>query len=508
MARCRRLPESTRGDPARRARPHRAPRAGRRRRARVGRRVRAPSSAPAPLVRVVAPWLCEELEELAVSGESTGARATTPVPATSTTPGSSSSATGDAAATTRSRPTRGSPRGCGASTRVPAAGGTATLPPTARVDHAPTARVTVAAHAPGDPGPRRDGHARPSTGCSPAGALDLRRRPPRPGAGLGRARRGGPGRRRAAHRAGRASCSRRPTSWCSTGSPRAGRRPAARHRAGRRRRQGPGPARPGAGRGSTTCSSTRRSPAAPSCGSRAATPTCSGAVARSGCACEAHGIRGRGRARRDERGRGARGGRHPRHPPGRGPRVHRRHRPRRAARRAARHRPHRRAAHGRRAAGPLGAVLLAAGRPASCRSRSSSGASARPARDLRHPRRHRRARDREVGVENPAVVVVGDVVRAQPRPSAALDACRPTWVTGRPSAHLRRRSTGVSRRGRPSGASTSADERAQHVLQDAAVAVVVGLAGGVDAHDARRSSTRAVLAGDRDRDGPRDAARR
>ena len=184
--------------------------------------------------------------------------------------------------TTRCAPTR-SPRGSGAST--PSAGRAAARrtcrPP--RGSPRPTAPSRVATHSPGDRGPRRRRHAgrrRPARRrrARPAAPHRLA-----PGHGWVALVGGGPGRRRAAHQPRAASCSRRPTSWSSTGSPRA--RSSTRlpvHGAGHRRRQGPRPARPGPGPRSTTCSSRRRSPGTPSCGSRAATPTCSGAAARSG----------------------------------------------------------------------------------------------------------------------------------------------------------------------------------------------------------------------------------
>ena len=49
-------------------------------------------------------------------------------------------------------------------------------------------------------------------------------------------------------------------------------------------------------------------------------------------------------------------------------------------------------------------------------------------------------------------------------------------------------------------------EAAQHVLQDAAVAEVVGLAGGVDAHDGVEGNDRAVGPLRLDRDGARSDA--
>ena len=49
-------------------------------------------------------------------------------------------------------------------------------------------------------------------------------------------------------------------------------------------------------------------------------------------------------------------------------------------------------------------------------------------------------------------------------------------------------------------------EAAQHVLQDAAVAEVVGLAGGIDAHDGVEGDRRAVGPLRPDRDGARGGA--
>ena len=54
----------------------------------------------------------------------------------------------------------------------------------------------------------------------------------------------------------------------------------------------------------------------------------------------------------------------------------------------------------------------------------------------------------------------------------------------------------------PFGSTDASDERAQHVLQDAAVAVVVGLTGGVDADD-RVELDRRLACGARTRSGSR-----
>src|SRR5450759_2383527 len=58
----------------------------------------------------------------------------------------------------------------------------------------------------------------------------------------------------------------------------------------------------------------------------------------------------------------------------------------------------------------------------------------------------------------------------------------------------------------PEGAASGVDERAQHVLQDPAVAVVVGLAGGVDPQDRIEGDHRAVAANGAYRDGRRRRA--
>ena len=255
----------------------------------------------------------------------------------------------------------------------------------------------------------------PSTGCSPAAPLDLRRRAARPGPGWVALVGGGPGADGLLTEPRPRAARRRPTSWSSTGSRPAGvvdRLPSTvrvvdvgkapgRHAlaAGRDQR----PARRGGARRPRRRAAQGRRPLRARARWRGAA-----------------GVRGarhprRGRARRDERGRRAGGRRHPGHPPRRGARVHRRHRPRRAARGAARHRPHRRAAHGRRPARAVGTV--AAGRPAArhpARSRSSSAASRPTSGSPSAPSPTSPSAPATVGVENPAVVVVGDVVRLSP----------------------------------------------------------------------------------------------
>ncbi len=97
----------------------------------------------------------------------------------------------------------------------------------------------------------------------------------------------------------------------------------------------------------------------------------------------------------------------------------------------------------------------------------------RPAGHLRHPRRHRRRGHRGRGRE-PGRRRRGRRRAAQPR--------LPRLTVSANVGEDRR----PGRRSSPTfavGPASSADERAQHVLQDAAVAVVVGLTGGVDAHD-------------------------
>ena len=88
-------------------------------------------------------------------------------------------------------------------------------------------------------------------------------------------------------------------------SPRAARSRAARRRA-HRRRQGAGPRRDGAGADQRVARGARAAPGSRSCGSRAATRSCSGAAAKRPRRARDAGVAVRGRARRHERDRGAR----------------------------------------------------------------------------------------------------------------------------------------------------------------------------------------------------------
>ena len=272
------LPESTRGDPAGRPRPHRAPRArrgwrpGRRRRdACTGRRGRRRARGRRPgSARSSRSWRCR--------AGSRGAPATTPGRPTSPTPGSWSSARVTRRRRPRARRRAGRPGlvpGCRTARRRhgrPADDGSGSRRPTARSRSRATPPVTRCS---------RPASRRPSTACSPAAPLDLRRRPPdtAPAGSLSSAAGRAP---TGCSPAAPASCWPRPTSWCSTGWPRARSssgcpRPCASSTSAR-----PPAGTPWPRRRSTTCSSRRRSPVGPSSGSRVATPTSSGAVGRSG----------------------------------------------------------------------------------------------------------------------------------------------------------------------------------------------------------------------------------
>ena len=129
------------------------------------------------LVHVVAPWCCEELEELAVAGGLSWSARDYAGPTTSTAPGSSSSG--------RATCTDDGVRADALAARVwcldaalPDAG-TAGLPPTARVT-TPDGTVTVATHAPGDAALAVD-VTRAVDGLLAGGALDLRRHRARAG---------------------------------------------------------------------------------------------------------------------------------------------------------------------------------------------------------------------------------------------------------------------------------------------------------------------------------------
>ena len=340
-------------------------------------RLRRCSPPAARSCEVVAPWLCEELADLAASGEVAWTRS-------ATTPGGDDldgawlvvAGAGDRRVDDAVRADALGRPGVVPRRRRTPDGGTADPAGHDVAWRPPTAPSTVAAHAPGDPALATDVVRARSTGCSPAASLDLRRAHPRPGVRLGRPRRRRPGRRRPAHQPRPRAARRRPTSSSSTGSRRAAvvdRLPAS--------CASSTSARPPAG---TPCRRTRSTTllVEEALAGRAVVrlkggdPYVLGRGGEERLACEAHGIRvevvpGVTSAVAVPAAAGI-----PRHPPGRGPRVHRRHRPRRAARGAARHRPHRRAAHGRRPAGPLGAVAAgcrAARHPA--RSRSSSAAS-------------------------------------------------------------------------------------------------------------------------------------
>jgi uroporphyrin-III C-methyltransferase/precorrin-2 dehydrogenase/sirohydrochlorin ferrochelatase len=141
-------------------------------------------------VHVVAPWLCEELEELAVSGElQWSAREYT-----GTTELDDAwfvvVGTGDPATDDRVRADALSAR-LWCVNGVGPLEGTATLPPTAR-STTPDGSVVVAAHSPDDRALAAE-VTRAVDGLLAGGSVDLRRRSPRPGTGWVALVGGGPG---------------------------------------------------------------------------------------------------------------------------------------------------------------------------------------------------------------------------------------------------------------------------------------------------------------------------
>ena len=144
----------------------------------------------AALVHVVAPWVCEELEELALSGElGWSAREYAGAPDLEATwfvvVGSGDPATDDAVRTD-ALAARVWCLDAGAAPR-----GTASLPPTAQVA-TPDGTVTIASHSPGDPVLAAD-VTRAADALLAGGALDLRRRNTRVGPGWVALVGGGPG---------------------------------------------------------------------------------------------------------------------------------------------------------------------------------------------------------------------------------------------------------------------------------------------------------------------------
>ncbi len=142
------------------------------------------------LVHVVAPWLCEELEELAVSGGLTWAAGEYAGvgdldSAWFVVVGSGDGATDDAvradALTARLWCVDASTAG----------GGTAALPPSTRIS-TPDGTVMVTTHSPADPA-LAAGVTRAVDALLAGGGLDLRRHAPRPGAGWVALVGGGPG---------------------------------------------------------------------------------------------------------------------------------------------------------------------------------------------------------------------------------------------------------------------------------------------------------------------------
>ena len=291
-------------------------------------------------VHVMAPWLCEDLEELAVSGEvdwSAREYADTSdlAGAWFVVVGS-----GDLATDDRVRDAALEARVWCLDAVLPS--GWHGAPTQRHVGH----HRRRHGHA-GHPLPRRPGLARDVTraaeGLLAGGSLDLRRprRPSRPG--LGGAGRWRARIRRAAHQPRpRPARERRRRRGRPAGPTRRG-RAASRHGACRRRRQGPGPARPVAGADQRP--DRRRGPRGSRRRAAQGRRPLRARARRRGAAC-VRGARhpGRGRARRDERGGRAGCGGHPRHPPRRRSRVHRRDGARRAAGSATGHRPHRGAA--------------------------------------------------------------------------------------------------------------------------------------------------------------------
>lgn len=142
------------------------------------------------VVHVVAPWLCEELEELAVSGGVDWSARDYAGAADLRAAWFVVVGTGDTAADDAVRADALAARVWCLDAVLPS-GGDATLPATARVA-TPDGTVTVAAHSPGDAALAAD-VTRAVGGLLADGALDLRRRSPRGGAGWVALVGGGPG---------------------------------------------------------------------------------------------------------------------------------------------------------------------------------------------------------------------------------------------------------------------------------------------------------------------------
>ena len=142
------------------------------------------------LVHVVSPWLCEELEELAVSGGATWAAREYAGAADLDESWLVVVGSGDAAVDEAVRTDALAAR-IWCLDAVDPQGGTATLPTTSLVA-TPDGTITVAAHAPGDP-LLATGVARTVDGLLAGGAVELRRRAARPGPGWVALVGGGPG---------------------------------------------------------------------------------------------------------------------------------------------------------------------------------------------------------------------------------------------------------------------------------------------------------------------------
>ena len=142
------------------------------------------------LVHVVSPWLCEELEELAVSGGVTWSAREYAGAADLDESWLVVVGSGDSAVDESVRTDALAARIWCLDAADPE-GGTATLPATSLVATA-DGTVTVAAHAPGDP-VLATGVARTVDGLLAGGAVDLRRRTARPGPGWVALVGGGPG---------------------------------------------------------------------------------------------------------------------------------------------------------------------------------------------------------------------------------------------------------------------------------------------------------------------------